>query len=111
MNCIGRLRDLAKKLRHHWHGRLETRLENQQQVLADLAARLDRIERRLTAVADVDEIVKRRLAEQMSDLQDHLQLNAASIVAQLGEQAAAQAADAAELRPFSRQPPCSERAA
>lgn len=111
MHLIGRLRDLAKKLRHRWHGCLERRLANQQQALTDLAARLESIERKLATVAGVDELLKRRLAEQMSDLQDHLQLNAASIVAQIGEQAAAQAAEAAALRPFSRNPPISEKAA
>lgn len=111
MGCIGRLRDLGKKLRHRWHGHLEIRLADQQEAFADLAARLESIEHKLTALSNLDELLKQRLAEQMSDLQDHLQFNAASIVAQIGEQAAAQAAEAGAFRPFTRKPPTSEKAA
>lgn len=112
MTGIGRLRDLAQMLRNRWHGPLDRRLAEQQQTLCELAARLEHIERRLTAVVpEVDQLLTRRLAEQTRDLQDHLHLNAASIVAQLDEQTAAQAADATELRRFSRTLPASDRAA
>lgn len=113
MTWLG-LRSLAKRLRGRWHGHLHQQILAQTNALSDISEKLERLERRLTATAleleSVEQLLSRRLAEQMSDLQDHLQLNAASIVAQVSERAT-QATGAAEIRRFSRGHPGSDRAA
>lgn len=55
-------------------------------------------------IDSIEEVLSRRLTEQARDMQDYLQLHAASIVAQVSENATAQCdADVATL-PFSRTP-------
>lgn len=121
------LRHLAQRLRGRWHAPLCSRLAAQSDLLTDISRKLDAVSQNLdrltleataarsergegravmesAVIGAVEQLLSRRLAEQTRDLQAHLQLHAASIVAQVGESAAAHAdVDAANV-PFSRAP-------
>ena len=127
MNWAKRIYRLAKKLRDRWHAPLRHGLVVQSDRLSDVSRKLDAVAKKLDtltqelsaakaeseerraamerAVIDaLEQHLSRRLAEQASDLQHHLQLHAASIVAHVSESAAAHGEADATILPFSRAP-------